>query len=194
MNLKCLSKHASTVVPSMHAQKDMIKWYIFFKLQKKNSQSLWRNWETFCETSPAGTQRNNNVFITSKRRRRRRLDVMKTLSFRHYCVMCPLGRHWSSRCMVTHRRNIRFLEQPGRPCKPWAGRGKYWAYGSWLLNLYGKHTFEGLEQVCGSSNVLAMDIPQSCTKPSVRWAVLMMIFYIFTYANCQGHYPKMAMS
>ena len=35
-----------------------------------------------------GTRRNNNVFITSKRRR---LDVMKTLSLRHYCVMCPLG-------------------------------------------------------------------------------------------------------
>ena len=40
---------------------------------------------------PAGTQRNNNVFITSKRRRRRRFDVMKTLSLRHYCVMCPLS-------------------------------------------------------------------------------------------------------
>ena len=37
------------------------------------------------------TRRNNNVFITSKRRRRRRFDVMKTLSLRHYCVMCPLG-------------------------------------------------------------------------------------------------------
>ena len=35
----------------------------------------------------AGTQRNNNVFITSKRRRWRRLNVMKTLSLRHYCVM-----------------------------------------------------------------------------------------------------------
>ena len=43
------------------------------------------------EVFPAGTQRNNNVFITSKRRRRRRFDVMKTLSLRHYCVMCPLG-------------------------------------------------------------------------------------------------------
>ena len=42
-------------------------------------------------TYPAGTRRNNNVFITSKRRRRRRLDVLKTLSLRHYCVMCPLG-------------------------------------------------------------------------------------------------------
>ena len=41
--------------------------------------------------SPAGTRRDNNVFITSKRRRRRRFDVMKTLSLRHYCVMCPLG-------------------------------------------------------------------------------------------------------
>ena len=44
------------------------------------------------ETSiPAGTRRNNNVFISSKRRRRRRFDVMKTISLRHYCVMCPLG-------------------------------------------------------------------------------------------------------
>ena len=41
--------------------------------------------------SPAGTRRNNNVFITFKRRRRRCFDVMKTLSLRHYCVMCPLG-------------------------------------------------------------------------------------------------------
>ena len=40
---------------------------------------------------PAGTRRNNNAFITSKRRRWRRLDAMKTLSLRHYCVMCPLG-------------------------------------------------------------------------------------------------------
>ena len=40
---------------------------------------------------PAGTRRNNNVFITSKRRRRRRFDVVKTLSLRRYCVMCPLG-------------------------------------------------------------------------------------------------------
>ena len=40
---------------------------------------------------PAGTRRNNNVFTTSTRRRRRRVDVVKTLSLRHYCVMCPLG-------------------------------------------------------------------------------------------------------
>ena len=40
---------------------------------------------------PAGTRRNNNVFTTSTRRRRRRVDVMKPLSLRHYCVMCPLG-------------------------------------------------------------------------------------------------------
>ena len=41
---------------------------------------------------PAGTRRNNNVFTTSTRRRRRRVDVVKTLSLRHYCVMCPLGK------------------------------------------------------------------------------------------------------
>ena len=46
-------------------------------------------------STPAGTWHNNNVFITSKRRRRRRLDVMKMLSLRHYCVMCPLGRRWN---------------------------------------------------------------------------------------------------
>ena len=37
---------------------------------------------------PAGTRRNNNVFTTSIRRR---VDVVKTLSLCHYCVMCPLG-------------------------------------------------------------------------------------------------------
>ena len=41
---------------------------------------------------PADTRRNDNVFTTSTRRRRRRVDVVKTLSLRHYCVMCPLGR------------------------------------------------------------------------------------------------------
>ena len=40
---------------------------------------------------PAGTWCNNNVFITYKRRRRRRFDAMKTLSLRHYCVICPLA-------------------------------------------------------------------------------------------------------
>ena len=40
---------------------------------------------------PAGTRRNNNVFTTSTRRRRRRVDVVKTLSLRHHCVLCPLG-------------------------------------------------------------------------------------------------------
>ena len=39
---------------------------------------------------PAGTWRNDNVFTTSTRRRRPRVDVVKTLSLRHYCVMCPL--------------------------------------------------------------------------------------------------------
>ena len=41
------------------------------------------------QNTPAGTRRNNNVFTTSTRRR---VDVVKTLSLRHYCVMCPLGR------------------------------------------------------------------------------------------------------
>ena len=43
------------------------------------------------ENNQAGTRRNNNVFTKSTRRRRRRVDVVKTLSVRHYCVMCPLG-------------------------------------------------------------------------------------------------------
>ena len=41
--------------------------------------SSWRN--------PAGTRR-NNVFTRSTR-----VDVVKTLSLRHYCVICPLGSH-----------------------------------------------------------------------------------------------------
>ena len=45
---------------------------------------------------PAGTRRSNNVFTTSTRRRRRRVDVVKTLSLRHYCAMCPLGYLFSS--------------------------------------------------------------------------------------------------
>ena len=45
---------------------------------------------------PAGTRRNNNVFTMSTRRRRRRVDVVKRLSLRHYCVMCPLGLSVSS--------------------------------------------------------------------------------------------------
>ena len=41
--------------------------------------------------TPVGTRRNNNVFTTSTRRR---VDVVKTLSLRHYRVMCPLGHWW----------------------------------------------------------------------------------------------------
>ena len=41
--------------------------------------------------NPAGTRRNNNVFTTTTRRRRRRVDVVKTLPLRLYCVMCLLG-------------------------------------------------------------------------------------------------------
>ena len=36
-------------------------------------------------------RRNNNVFTTPTPLRRRRVDVVKTLYLRHYCVMCPLG-------------------------------------------------------------------------------------------------------
>ena len=41
------------------------------------------------------SQRARDAIITFSRRRRRRVDVVKTLSLRHYCVMCPLGsQHW----------------------------------------------------------------------------------------------------
>ena len=53
------------------------------------------HFEEVFASSPAGTRRNNNVFTTSARRRRRRVDVVKTLSLRHYCVICPLGS-WKS--------------------------------------------------------------------------------------------------
>ena len=52
---------------------------------------IQRNVHAVCPRFSAGTRRNNNVFTTSTRRRRRRVDVVKTLSLRHYCVMCPLG-------------------------------------------------------------------------------------------------------
>ena len=42
---------------------------------------------------PAGTRRDNNVFTTSTRRRRRRVEVVNTLSLRHYRIMCPLGSY-----------------------------------------------------------------------------------------------------
>ena len=59
--------------------------------------TIWIHWQTKTWTkwspsyNPVGTRRNNNVFATSTRRRRRRVDVVKTLSLRHYCIMCPLG-------------------------------------------------------------------------------------------------------
>ena len=43
------------------------------------------------EQIPAGTRHNNNVFTTSTQLRRHRVDVVNTLSLRHYCVMCPSG-------------------------------------------------------------------------------------------------------
>ena len=47
-----------------------------------------KSWNGAQKRIPAGTRRNNNVFTTSTRRR---VDVVMTLSLRHYCVMCPLG-------------------------------------------------------------------------------------------------------
>ena len=62
---------------------------------------------------PAGTRRNNNVFTTSTRRRRRRVDVVKTLSLRHYCVMCPLGSHGScvSHIVALALYSVRYVEE-----------------------------------------------------------------------------------
>ena len=62
---------------------------------------------------------NNNVFMTSKRRRRRRFDVMKTLSLRHYCVMCPLGRNLNIHTcgdMPEYRRQTRSISSLIMPC------------------------------------------------------------------------------
>ena len=55
---------------------------------------------------PAGTRRNNNVFTTSTGRRRRRVDVVKTLSLRHYCVMCPLGTRYDVLMTSTGCRSV----------------------------------------------------------------------------------------
>ena len=52
------------------------------------TSSYYRQWQ-HSSHSPAGTRRNNNVFTTSTRRR---VDVVKTLSLRLYCVMWPLGQ------------------------------------------------------------------------------------------------------
>ena len=61
------------------------------KKKKKPLPTLFLKITAFKHTAPAGTRRNNNVFTTSIPRRRRRVDVLKTLSLRHYCVMYPLG-------------------------------------------------------------------------------------------------------
>ena len=59
------------------------------------STACWTTWPVMREQRPGsdawcvGVM--NNVFTTSTRRRRRRVDVMKTLSLRHYCGMCSLG-------------------------------------------------------------------------------------------------------
>ena len=69
------------------------------------SYALWCH-----QRPPAGTRRNDNVFTASTRRRRRRVDVVKTLSLRHYCVMCPLGGRvgvtWSRRTRYQHRKRF----------------------------------------------------------------------------------------
>ena len=63
---------------------------VFFVISPNKQQTvkLPMIWNTVT-LDPVGTLRDNNVFTTSKRRRRHRFDVMKTLSLRHYCVMCP---------------------------------------------------------------------------------------------------------
>ena len=70
--------------------------------------------------NPVGlrTQRARDAIITSSLRqhdvadvvrRRRRLDVVKTLFLRHYCVMCPLGMQDPDRCQIQLKRAPLFL-------------------------------------------------------------------------------------
>ena len=69
--------------------------------QRSLSGRYWSNkWGT-----PVGTRRNNNVFTMSTRRRWRRVDVVKTLSLRHYRVMCPLGSTLMVQGRQKHRSN-----------------------------------------------------------------------------------------
>ena len=69
---------------------DYLRWY--WRLCDITVMSHYHdNISSQMRISPAGTRRNDNVFTTSTRRRRRRVDVVKTLSLHHYCVMCPLG-------------------------------------------------------------------------------------------------------
>ena len=77
------------------------------KDQEKHTLISWFCWNGLYKlcSCPAGTRRNNNVFTTSTRRRRRRVDVVKTLSLRHNCVMCPLG--------------VLFLETASHSGPPW---------------------------------------------------------------------------
>ena len=62
-----------------------------FHIQNQNLSEYTKPFSLFLCQYPAGTRRNDNVFSTSARRRRRRVDVVKTLSLRHYYVICPLG-------------------------------------------------------------------------------------------------------
>ena len=67
------------------------------RMHRDNDLMLWYG---CTETA----QRTRDAIIMSSLRRRRRVDVVKTLSLCHYCVMCPLGdlmcydmgaqRHW----------------------------------------------------------------------------------------------------
>ena len=85
-------------------------WFNWIFIRMHNKRQRKRQRLALLILNPAGTQRNNNVFITSKRRRRRRFDVMKTLSLRHYCVMFSLG----IRVKLSNRQSFRTEESVTR--------------------------------------------------------------------------------
>ena len=89
--------------------------------------------QTFSSHNPAGTRRNNNVFTTSTRRRRRRVDVVKTLSLRHYCIMCPLGICHRTRLSKRCRKNELFRMRTHQ-CSSWWRVGQYFRGSIGMLN------------------------------------------------------------
>ena len=116
----------------------------------------------FCLTHtrfPAGTRRNNNVFTTSTRRRRR-VDVVKTLSLRHYCVMCPLG--------LCPPVSSLFWDDHNHPCvtivarlMPWLNNitpqhrcARTWEHAPIIFNSWRKRVISGQRHKCIPSDSL----------------------------------------